>query len=158
MEIVMLFIGISVFLIGFLILIFRENIGNIYNVMKLSESEKEYYKKIVLRRLGLLLLILGIIITAIYFIPVDNFRLSLVSITEGKQLILQILGIVLICYGLFSIIVRIMKKEEKFYKKLEPMKRQYGSIKGTIVHIIGYTIAPIVLGLFLIFKDLLSTI
>ena len=58
------------------------------------------------------------------------------------QLIISILFIV---YGLFTIYLRIFKNN-KWLGKIDRMKEAYGDKFGTFLHIISYTVLPIVLG------------
>jgi hypothetical protein len=57
-------------------------------------------------------------------------------------------GCFVLGYGLFTAIWRV-KHPEKF-TKLEPMKRFWGERGGLVVHFIGYTIVPVVIGIRLI--------
>ena len=58
------------------------------------------------------------------------------------QLIISILFIV---YGLFTIYLRIFKTN-KWLGKIDRMKEAYGDKFGTFLHVISYTVLPIVLG------------
>ena len=58
------------------------------------------------------------------------------------------IGCLALCYGIFTAIWR-AKHPEKF-AKLEPMKRFWGERGGVVVHVIGYTVLPIVFGIVLI--------
>ena len=58
------------------------------------------------------------------------------------QLIISILFIV---YGLFTIYLRIFKNN-KWLGKIDRMKETYGDKFGTFLHVISYTVLPIVLG------------
>ena len=53
-------------------------------------------------------------------------------------------GIGMISYGILSIFIR-YKHPEKF-GKLEPMKKIWGERVGIIIHIVGYTIIPLLVG------------
>ena len=57
-------------------------------------------------------------------------------------------GLASVAYGLYNAWAR-RKHPEKF-RKLEPMKKLWGERGGPIVHVVGYTIMPIVLGVVLI--------
>ena len=65
-----------------------------------------------------------------------------------------VLGIVLFGYGAFSIILRI-KSPEKF-GKLEAMKKNFGNKGGMAVHIIFYSILPILAGIVFIVSGILG--
>jgi hypothetical protein len=58
------------------------------------------------------------------------------------------LGVASVVYGLYTAWAR-WKTPEKF-KKLEPMKKFWGERGGLAIHVFGYTIVPIVLGVGLI--------
>lgn len=57
-----------------------------------------------------------------------------------------ILGIFFLSLGLFTIYLRVFKNN-KWLGKIERMREVYGETLGTIVHIISYTVAPIILGI-----------
>lgn len=56
-----------------------------------------------------------------------------------------IFGILLLVFGLFTIYLRVFK-ESKGLGKLDRMKQVYGDKIGTLMHVISYTIVPILLG------------
>ena len=60
----------------------------------------------------------------------------------------MILGIFCIGYGIFSIIMRI-KSPEKF-GKLGAMKEKFGEKTGMLIHIVSYTVVPILTGVALL--------
>jgi hypothetical protein len=64
------------------------------------------------------------------------------------------LGIAAVAYGLYTLYLR-SRSPDKF-GKLEAMKQQWGDRAGTIAHVIGYTVLPIIFGLGLIASSLLS--
>ena len=55
-----------------------------------------------------------------------------------------IIGIVALLYGLFTIYLRV-HKGSKGFSKLPKMKEAYGE-GGTIIHVISYTVVPIIIG------------
>lgn len=57
-----------------------------------------------------------------------------------------IIGVIALLYGLFTIYLRV-RKGSKGFSKLPKMKEAYGEKGGTIIHVISYTVAPIVIGL-----------
>jgi hypothetical protein len=63
-----------------------------------------------------------------------------------------ILGAAALAYGLFTIYLRFTDPSK--LGKLEPMKKQWGETAGTVIHWIGYTVMPLLLGAVLIFKGL----
>ena len=54
-------------------------------------------------------------------------------------------GIAAILYGVYTLIMRV-KAPEKF-GKLEAMKKFWGERAGLVVHIVGYTLLPILAGI-----------
>lgn len=56
-----------------------------------------------------------------------------------------IIGIVALLYGLFTIYLRV-HKGSKGFSKLPKMKEVYGEKGGTIIHVISYTVVPIIIG------------
>jgi len=55
------------------------------------------------------------------------------------------LGAVMIGYGIWTGFQR-PRAPEKF-EKLQAMKEFYGAKRGTIIHVIGYTVLPIIFGI-----------
>ena len=51
-------------------------------------------------------------------------------------------------FGLVTVVLRSTKPT--LFKKLGAMKERYGEKKGLAVHVIGYSVAPIVFGLIII--------
>lgn len=58
---------------------------------------------------------------------------------------LLLIGILVLLYGLSTIYLRIFK-DSKGLGKLDAMKKAYGEKVGTIIHIISYTVMPIIIG------------
>jgi hypothetical protein len=56
-----------------------------------------------------------------------------------------VLGLLCIGYGIYTAIMR-AKAPEKF-GKLEAMKKKFGDKTGQIIHIVSYTIVPILAGI-----------
>ena len=57
-----------------------------------------------------------------------------------------IFGIFALLFGLFTIYLRLFK-DSKGLGKLDRMKKAYGEKAGTIIHIVSYTVLPIVIGI-----------
>ncbi len=55
-----------------------------------------------------------------------------------------IIGIVALGYGLFTLWARTTKPES--FRKLSAMQKAYGNRAGTIIHIVSYSVVPIVIG------------
>ena len=63
-----------------------------------------------------------------------------------------LVGVAAIAYGLYTAWARRAKPQQ--FWKLEPMKKFWGQKRGEWVHIIGYTIVPILIGIVLILRGL----
>jgi hypothetical protein len=59
-----------------------------------------------------------------------------------------LVGVACVAYGLYTAWAR-QKTPEKF-RKLEAMKKFWGARIGLVVHVVGYTVVPIILGVGLI--------
>lgn len=59
------------------------------------------------------------------------------------------IGSLALLFGLYTLYLRLTGKIETF-AKLEPMKNLFGSKLGGFVHLIAYTILPLILGLVLL--------
>ncbi len=66
-----------------------------------------------------------------------------------------IFGIFALGFGLFTIYLRLFK-DSAGLGKLATMKETYGKKVGTIVHVIAYTVLPIVLGIIFLLEYFLS--
>jgi hypothetical protein len=64
-----------------------------------------------------------------------------------------IFGIVFILLGLITIYLRVFKKS-KGLGKLETMKETYGEKLGLVIHVISYTVVPIVTGIVMVVRYL----
>jgi hypothetical protein len=74
---------------------------------------------------------------------------------EKKMNIITLaLGIIFFGFGVFSIILRI-KSPEKF-GKLEAMKNKFGDRGGIVIHIIFYSVLPILAGIVFIVCGILG--
>lgn len=69
--------------------------------------------------------------------------------------ITQLLGLAFITLGLISVSSYTEDfggfKLTIFYKELKPMRERWGVIPGTILHIVGYVVAPLGFGLLFLF-------
>ena len=63
-----------------------------------------------------------------------------------------IAGLACVVYGIYTGFAR--AGNPSAFAKLEPMKRQYGETHGYRLHVIGYTVLPIVLGIGVILRGL----
>ena len=55
------------------------------------------------------------------------------------------IGVAAIGFGLTTAYLRVTKPAA--FKKLEAMKKMWGNTAGTVVHVIAYTVIPIVAGI-----------
>ena len=65
-----------------------------------------------------------------------------------------LLGVFALGYGLYTLYARATSPNK--FGKLDAMKKQWGERTGTIVHVVGYTVIPIIVGLVLIATALIS--
>lgn len=56
-----------------------------------------------------------------------------------------ILGFVLCVYAVIVTVLRI-KGNQKYFRKLEPMKKFWGNRLGLIIHTVGYIVIPAIAG------------
>jgi len=66
-----------------------------------------------------------------------------------------LIGVAAIAYGSYTAWARRAKPEQ--FKKLEPMKNVWGNRGGQVVHVIGYTVVPIIVGIVLVWSGLQGT-
>jgi hypothetical protein len=62
------------------------------------------------------------------------------------------IGVAAIAYGVFTLVARVKKPE--MFRKLQPMKERWGPRAGLAVHIIGYSVVPIVFGVMSVLSGL----
>ena len=60
------------------------------------------------------------------------------------------LGLAMIAFGVVTAVLR--QTRPQVFRKLEPMKRAWGPRAGLGVHIVGYTIVPIVAGAIFVYN------
>jgi hypothetical protein len=63
-----------------------------------------------------------------------------------------LVGVAAVSYGLYTAWARRAKPEQ--FNKLEPMKNFWGERAGQLVHVVGYTVLPIIIGILLIVTGL----
>ena len=56
-----------------------------------------------------------------------------------------VLGVLCIVYGVFTAVMR--EKLPERFGKLEAMKKKFGDKKGKVIHIVSYTVVPILAGI-----------
>jgi hypothetical protein len=61
-------------------------------------------------------------------------------------------GVALVVLGSYSIYARMSARHH--FGKLEPMKRVWGERGGLVVHVVAYTILPLLAGALLVFNAL----
>lgn len=65
-----------------------------------------------------------------------------------------LLGVFALGFGLYTLYARAASPNK--FGKLEAMKKQWGERGGTIVHVVAYTVMPIIVGAVLIVTSLLG--
>ena len=57
-----------------------------------------------------------------------------------------VIGLLALGYGLFTLVARFAMPHSNLFRKLEPMRQQFGHTAGTALHWLGYTVLPLVFG------------
>ena len=65
-------------------------------------------------------------------------------------------GLVLCVYGFYTMVMRTKRPEKLF--RLKAMMGRYGDINGTAVHIVAFTVLPVILGILMSFRGLISIV
>ncbi len=65
-----------------------------------------------------------------------------------------LLGFVVLGYGVYTGWARQARPHQ--FRKLEAMKEMWGDCGGYVLHVVGYTVAPILFGIWLILKGYLG--
>lgn len=63
-------------------------------------------------------------------------------------------GIFALCIGLISIYFRVFKNSKGF-GKLDAMKERFGDRAGTVIHVLAYTVVPLLVGVIFITRSFL---
>jgi hypothetical protein len=66
-----------------------------------------------------------------------------------------LVGVAAVVYGVYTAWARRAKPEQ--FKKLDAMTRMWGHRGGLALHVVGYTVVPIVIGMMLILGGLRGT-
>ena len=61
-----------------------------------------------------------------------------------------VFGALALLFGVTTLLGRIFAPNSALFSKLEPMKKQFGDKAGNALHVVSYTVVPIVVGLVLI--------
>ena len=62
------------------------------------------------------------------------------------------IGILALGFGVYTIYARL--KSPQRFTKLEAMKLKFGATGGTVIHVIAYTVVPILVGICFIIKGI----
>jgi len=57
-----------------------------------------------------------------------------------------IIGLFALLFGLVTLIGRFVAPDSAMFSKLGPMKERFGDRAGTAIHVVAYTVMPLVLG------------
>ncbi|MCB9672011.1 MAG: hypothetical protein H6736_13220 [Alphaproteobacteria bacterium] len=57
-----------------------------------------------------------------------------------------VIGGLLVLVGMITLVGRLVAPESAMFAKLGPMKAQYGDRAGTALHVLSYTVMPLVVG------------
>lgn len=66
------------------------------------------------------------------------------------------IGATLVAFSVYTLIAR--QFFPKHFDKLEPMKRYWGRKKGMAIHIIAYTVIPLIGGALMMYNELSKTL
>lgn len=130
------------------VIIFKKKINAFYdNVEGLSETHKKYYKNFVVYLIPLILIAGGI-----YYFMLENSNLF-----AGLKLKTSlIVGVLAILAGILAFVVRFTPLKYKWFAKLSVMEKSYGKFLGNLIHIAGYTLVPLIIGIFSLYEYFLS--
>lgn len=146
----MMTVGLSLMLFGLAwivgTIVFKNRITAFYQqVAGLDEKHKRYYQKIAVKLPGVVFFVVGLLCVFLESFP------ELSSLTD-KIHWSMIVGFFALGFGLFTLLIRILKREDKFFSKYNAMIAAYGNRTGAMIHVFAYTIVPIVVGVLLLFK------
>ena len=149
------FILIGVILL-FLVFIFKKQINKFYdNTKGLSENHAKFYKNVVIYLVPVIFILTGVVLLTVSKLD-ENTKQTIVNNFESNGLTFNFIGgILLILFGIVTIVVKSTKYRYKAFAKLSVMEENYGKIWGNIIHFCSYSLVPIVLGIYLIWKTLL---
>ena len=57
-----------------------------------------------------------------------------------------IFGVFALTFGVVTLVARFVAPNSKLFGKLGPMKERFGDKAGTAIHVMAYTVMPIVFG------------
>ena len=128
------------------ILLMQERINNFYqNIRGLSEKQKRHYQKVIVKLPGIFMILVGL-----YCICISAFP-NIKEATENVNWNL-IVGCFALGSGMASLMIRLLKKENKLFFKYNAMIATWGKVRGMALHIVAYTIIPLLVGLLLLFR------
>jgi len=150
----LIFIGIGI--IGLIVVILlKQKINNFYdNVKGLSESHAKFYKNVVVILIPIIFILMGLY----FFITQkvnDDFKRNIIEKLNLNTISVEfIFGCIILIFGLITLALRLTKQKYRIFSKLSVMEEKYGKITGNIIHILGYTVVPIILGVILIYSKI----
>ena len=150
----LIFIGIGI--MGLIaVILFKKQINRYYeNVKGLSEDHAKFYKNIVVFLIPIIFIIIGTFQFLLNYID-DSLKQEIINKIEINSIDLNIGGgILAILFGLITFLLRLSKNKYKYFAKLSVFEEKYGEKIGYLIHTFSYTIAPIIFGIYLLFKYL----
>lgn len=66
-----------------------------------------------------------------------------------------LIGGFMVAFGLYTLIARFIAPHH--FSKLDTMKKHWGETKGTLVHFVAYTLAPLVAGGLILYSALFTS-
>jgi len=145
----LVFVGIGIIALIVIVLL-KQKINNFYdNMIGLSAAHAKFYKNVVIFLVPFIFIVIGM-----YFFITENIGYDFKQNITEKINLPQIsgnfiVGVLAAIFGLVTLIIRLTKYKYKAFSKLSVMEEKYGRVAGNIIHIIGYTIVPIIFGIVL---------
>ena len=65
-----------------------------------------------------------------------------------------VIGVLAILFGLFTGVARFVAPDSGVFSKQEAMKERFGSTVGTAIHVLAYTVLPMIFGVLQILRGL----
>ena len=149
-ELVLIVIGVVVLA---LVVVFRKQINKYYdNMPGLSEGHAKFYKNMVVFLIPALLILSGIILLIVT--KLDNETKQLLLSSMKSNYLNFILGVLMILFGIATAIIKLTDYKYKAFAKLAAMEERYGKTGGNIIHFFSYSIVPIAVGVYFLYRIL----
>jgi hypothetical protein len=67
-----------------------------------------------------------------------------------------VFGSVFLLFGTATLVMRFAAPDSPMFSKLEPMQEQFGERAGLALHVLGYTVVPLIVGASMLAAGLLT--